>query len=98
MTPDGWCGSSVIPTSGGGGFILASAVILDSLLGHTTATPAPGTGDAGRLSWTTVLHITHTVAAHLFLAKVQVLHGQWLREEEAMVRVVCAVFQQLVFF
>ena len=38
------------------------------------------------------------VAAHLFSAKVRVLHCQWLREEEAMVRVVCAVFQLLVFF
>ena len=43
-------------------------------------------------------HIAHAIAAHSFLAKVQVLHPQRLREEEAMVRVVCAVFQHLVFF
>jgi hypothetical protein len=77
---------------------LALAVYLDSLLGHTMATPAPGTGNAGRLSWTTAPHIAHAVAAHSFSAKVQVLHHQWLQEEEAMVRAVCAVFQHLVFF
>ncbi len=98
MMPDGWCDSSEIAMSGGGGFFWASlAVFLHSLLGHTTA-PAPVTGDAGRLSWTTAPHIAYAAAAHSFLAKVQVLHRQRLWEEKAMVRVVCAVFQHLVFF
>ena len=42
--------------------------------------------------------IAHAVEANSFSAKVQVLHHQRLQEEEAMVRVVCAVFQHLVFF
>ncbi len=96
--PDGWCSSSEIAMSGAGGFFWASlAVFLHSLLGRTMA-PVPVTGDAGRLSWTTAPHITQAIAAHLFLAKVQVLHCQRLREEEAMVIVVCAVFQHIFFF
>ena len=76
-----------IMMSGGGGFFLASssAVFLNSLFGRTTATPAPGRGDAGCLSWTTAPHIAHAIEANSFSAKVQVLHRQRLREEEAMV-------------
>ena len=38
-------------------------------------------GDAGRLARTAAPHIVHAVEASSFLAKVQVLHRQRLREE-----------------
>ena len=63
-------------------FVSSSAASLNSLLGRTAATPAPpAQGDAGRLACAMAPHIAHAAEVSSFLAKVQVLHRQRLREE-----------------
>jgi hypothetical protein len=69
-TPDRCVGGG---ESCGGGFFI-------TFLGFD-ATSDDRTGDTGRFARTTAQHIAHSTAAHLFAAKVQVLHCQRLREE-----------------